>query len=89
MTKTWDDITWGDDVSEKEWVVEYIAKVGSLAYHHLTILSGADMEEAQRALMGELRATYSEASEIEVTVLRMEVLEFDPDEPMFTGEFIP
>jgi hypothetical protein len=47
------------------------------------------MEDVQRHLMNELRSTYSSAHEIEVTVLRMELVETEPDSRMFTGVFTP
>ncbi len=88
MPNTWEDITW-EEAPVKEWVVEYYAKVGESTSHHLSILSGADMEDVQRHLMNELRSTYSSAHEIEVTVLRMELVETEPDSRMFTGVFTP
>ena len=47
------------------------------------------MEAVQRLLMHELRSTYTEASEIEVTVLRMEEIETEPNVAMFNGAFTP
>jgi len=39
--------------------------------------------------MQELRSTYTEATEIEVTVLRMEEIETEPNVAMFNGTFTP
>ena len=89
MTKTWEDITWEAETPHKEWVVEYYAKVGNDTTHHLSVLRGETMEEVQRHLMGELRLTYREAAEIEVTVLRMEVIETEPNAALFAGAFTP
>ncbi|RJU94478.1 MAG: hypothetical protein DWC03_02710 [Candidatus Poseidoniales archaeon] len=89
MTNTWEDVTWETETPRKEWVVEYYAKVGSETTHHLSVLYGEDMEAVQRLLMHELRSTYTEASEIEVTVLRMEEIETEPNVAMFNGAFTP
>lgn len=88
MTNTWEDVTWEAE-TRKEWVVEYYAKVGEHTTHHLSILQGEGMEDVQRDLMRELRATYKEATEIEVTVLRMEEIEKEPNAAMFSGVFTP
>ena len=89
MTNTWEDVTWEAEAPQKEWVVEYYAKVGNETTHHLSVLHGETMEEVQRHLMGELRLTYREASEIEVTVLRVEVIETEPSAALFAGSFTP
>jgi hypothetical protein len=89
MTKTWEDITWEEEKPLKEWVIEYVAKVGNESSHHLTILYGEEMEDVQRLLMHELRTTYMEASEIEVTVLRMEVIDSEPNAYHFAEEYTP
>ena len=54
-----------------------------------SVLHGDGMEDVQRMLMQELRATYHEAQEIEVTVLRMEEIETEPNAAMFNGAFTP
>ena len=89
MTKTWEDVAWETETPRKEWVVEYYAKVGTETTHHLSVLHGEGMEDVQRQLMQELRLTYTEASEIEVTVLRMEEIETEPNVAMFNGAFTP
>ena len=89
MTRTWEDITWEEEKPLKEWVIEYLAKVGEESSHHLTILYGEEMEDVQRQLMHELRTTYLEASEIEVTVLRMEVIDPEPNAYHFADEYTP
>ena len=89
MTKTWEDVAWETKAPRKEWVVEYYAKVGTESTHHLTVLHGEDMEDVQRKLMQELRATYREAQEIEVTVIRMEEIEIEPNIAMFMGAYTP
>ena len=89
MTKTWEDVAWGQETPLREWVVEYQAKVGHQIPHHLTVLHGEGMEDVQRRLMHELRATYVGAQEIEVTVLRMEEIETEPNAAMFNGSFTP
>ena len=47
------------------------------------------MDEVQKNLMQELRSTYREAQEIEVTVMRMEEIEVEPNIAMFNGTFTP
>ena len=89
MTNTWEDVAWEDTAPSKEWVVEYTAKVGSNTTHHLSVLVGNDMEAVQRKLMRELRTTYQDATEIEVTVLRMEEIEKEPNAALFVGHFTP
>ena len=89
MTNTWEDVAWETNEPRKEWVVEYYAKVGTESTHHLTVLHGEGMEDVQRMLMQELRATYREAQEIEVTVIRMEEIETEPNVAMFMGAFTP
>lgn len=89
MTNTWEDVAWETETPTKEWVVEYMAKVGEDTTHHLSVLRGANMEDVQRHLMQELRLTYREATEIEVTVLRMEEIETEPNAALFSGAFTP
>lgn len=89
MTNTWEDVAWEEEPALKEWVVEYIAKVNDDSTHHLTVISGSEMEDVQKQLMQELRTTYMEASEIEVTVLRMEEIETEPNAFMFNDTFTP
>ena len=89
MTNTWEDITWEEEAPLKEWVIEYVAKVGDESSHHLTILYGEEIEDVQRHLMHELRTTYLEAAEIEVTVIRMEVIDQEPNAFLFDGTYTP
>lgn len=89
MTNAWEDVAWEHQHGLKEWIVEYIAKVGEEATHHLTVLRATDMEQAQSLLMQELRTTYAGASEIEVTVLRMEEMETEPNIMHFQGAYTP
>ena len=89
MTNTWEDVAWEEEHTLREWVVEYIAKVNDDSTHHLTVFSGSEMEDVQKQLMQELRTTYMEASEIEVTVLRMEEIETEPNAFMFNDTFTP
>tara|TARA_Y200000002_G_C22116504_1_gene428996 strand:- start:4 stop:273 length:270 start_codon:yes stop_codon:yes gene_type:complete len=89
MTKTWEDVAWEQPAPRREWVVEYQAKVGERTTHHLTVLRGEGMEDVQRRLMQELKTTYVGAQEIQVTVLRMEEIETEPNASMFSGSFTP
>ena len=89
MTNTWEDVAWEREHGLKEWIVEYTAKVGDELTHHLTVVLATAMEQAQRSLMNELRSTYAGASEIEVTVMRMEELELEANILHFQGTFTP
>ena len=89
MTNTWEDITWEEEAPLKDFVIEYVAKIGDESSHHLTILYGEEIEDVQRHLMHELRTTYLEATEIEVTVLRMEVIDQEPNAFLFDGTYTP
>ena len=81
--------TWETKTPHREWVVEYYAKVGEETTHHLSVLHGDGMEDVQRMLMQELRATYHEAQEIQFGGLRMEEIETEPNAAMFTGAYTP
>ena len=50
MEESWDEVAWESEGKMKEWYVEYIAIVNEQKYHHMTILYGDDIEEAQRSL---------------------------------------
>ena len=50
MEESWDEVAWESEGKMKEWYVEYIAIVNEQKYHHMTILYGDDIEEAQRKL---------------------------------------
>ena len=89
MTNTWEDVAWEGETRQKEWVVEYYAMVAGETTHHLSVFGGEDVEDVQRNLMKELRTTYREAHEIEVTVLRMEEVEVEPNIAMFNETYTP
>ena len=89
MTNTWEDVAWEHEHTAKEWIVEYTARVGDEVTHHLTVVMASDVEQAQNLLMRELRQTYAGASEIEVTVMRMEEMETEPNVLHFQGAFTP
>ena len=48
MEESWDEVAWESEGKMKEWYVEYIAIVNEQKYHHMTILYGDDIEEAQK-----------------------------------------
>ena len=54
MTNAWEDVAWEEETPQKEWVVEYYAKVGDRTTHQLSVLHGEGMEDVQRELMREL-----------------------------------
>ena len=89
MEESWDDVAWEDDGQLKEWYVEYIAVVNDQKYHHMTILYGENMEEAQRSLLHEVKRAYTSTDRIDITVVKMKQPEQDANDALFEGIFVP
>jgi len=89
MEETWEDITWEEENTPKEWVVEYIALVSGEKIHHLSILYGESHQDVQRSLLNELRITYPDSGRIDVTVLSMEKTVIKTETLHFDGDCIP
>ena len=89
MEESWDEVAWESEVKMKEWYVEYIAIVNEQKYHHMTILYGEDIEEAQRSLLHEVRRTYSSTDRIDITVVKMKETGNDSNDDLFEGIFVP
>ena len=89
MEESWDDVAWEDDGQLKEWYVEYIAVVNDQKYHHMTILYGENMEEAQRSLLHEVKRAYTSTDRIDITVVKMKQTEQDANDALFEGRFVP
>ena len=89
MEESWDEVTWESEGQMKEWYVEYIAIVNEQKYHHMTILFGEDIEEAQRSLLHEVRRTYSSTERIDITVVKMKETGNDSNDDLFEGIFVP
>ena len=89
MEESWDEVAWESDGKMKEWYVEYIAIVNEQKYHHMTILYGEDIEEAQRSLLHEVRRTYSSTDRIDITVVKMKETVNDSNDDLFEGIFVP
>ncbi|DAC30637.1 MAG TPA: hypothetical protein HA327_02605 [Candidatus Poseidoniaceae archaeon] len=89
MEESWDDVAWEDDGQLKEWYVEYIAVVNDQKYHHMTILYGENMEEAQRSLLHEVKRAYTSTDRIDITVVKMKQTEQDANDALFEGIFVP
>ena len=89
MEESWDEVAWGNEGQMKEWYVEYIAIVNEQKYHHMTILYGEDIEEAQRSLLHEVRRTYSSTDRIDITVVKMKETGNDSNDDLFEGIFVP
>ena len=89
MEETWEDITWEEENTPKEWVVEYIALVSGEKIHHLSILYGESHQDVQRSLLHELRITYPNSGRIDVTVLSMEKTVINTEDLHFDGDCIP
>ena len=89
MEESWDEVAWESEGKMKEWYVEYIAIVNEQKYHHMTILYGEDIEEAQRSLLHEVRRTYSSTDRIDITVVKMKETVNDSNDDLFEGIFVP
>ena len=89
MEESWDEVAWESEGQMKEWYVEYIAIVNEQKYHHMTILYGEDIEEAQRSLLHEVRRTYSSTDRIDITVVKMKETGNDSNYDLFEGIFVP
>ncbi len=89
MEESWDEVAWESEGQMKEWYVEYIAIINEQKYHHMTILYGEDIEEAQRSLLHEVRRTYSSTDRIDITVVKMKETGNDSNDDLFEGIFVP
>ena len=89
MEESWDEVAWESEGQMKEWYVEYIAIVNEQKYHHMTILYGEDIEEAQRSLLHEERRAYSSTDRIDITVVKMKETGNDSNDDLFEGIFVP
>ena len=89
MEESWDDVAWEQEVKLKEWYVEYIAIVNDQKFHHMTILYGEDMQDAQKSLLHEVRRSYSPTDRIDITVIKMKETESQTDAALFEGIFVP
>ena len=89
MEESWDEVAWESEGQMKEWYVEYIAIVNEQKYHHMTILYGEDIEQAQRSLLHEVRRTYSSTERIDITVVKMKETGNDSNDDLFEGIFVP
>ena len=89
MEESWDEVAWESEGQMKEWYVEYIAIVNEQKYHHMTILYGEDIEEAQRSLLHEVRRVYSSTDRIDITVVKMKETGNDSNDDLFEGIFVP
>ena len=89
MEESWDEVAWESEGQMKEWYVEYIAIVNEQKYHHMTILYGEDIDEAQRSLLHEVRRTYSSTERIDITVVKMKETGNDSHDDLFEGIFVP
>ena len=87
MEETFEADTRDDHV--KEWMVEFIAMVNNEKHHHLSVLYGTDQEDVQRAMLHELRRIYTDTERIDVTIVRLEVIEPEGEDSFFEGIFIP
>lgn len=87
MEETFEADTRDDHV--KEWMVEFIAMVNNEKHHHLSVLYGTDQEDVQRAMLHELRRIYTDTERIDVTIVRLEVIETEGEDSFFEGIFIP
>ena len=90
MEESWEDVSWQEDEPLKEWYVEYIAVVNQEKFHHMTVLFGEDLQDAQRSLLHEVRRMYSTSVEsIDITVVKMQQTSGNTDAALFEGMFVP
>ena len=84
MEESWEDVSWQEDEPLKEWYVEYIAVVNKEKFHHMTVLYGEDLQDAQRSLLHEVRRMYSTSVEsIDITVVKMKQTSGNTDAALF------
>jgi len=90
MEESWEDVSWQHEETLKEWYVEYIAVVNQEKFHHMTVLFGEDLPDAQRSLLHEVRKMYSSSVDsIDITVVEMKETSKVTDTTLFEGMFVP
>ena len=90
MEEAWEDVSWQQEETLKEWYVEYIAVVNQEKFHHMTVLFGEDLPDAQRSLLHEVRRMYSSSVDsIDITVVEMKETSKVTDTTLFEGMFVP
>jgi hypothetical protein len=90
MEESWEDVSWQHEETLKEWYVEYIAVVNQEKFHHMTVLFGEDLPDAQRSLLHEVRRMYSSSVDsIDITVIEMRETSGVTDTTLFEGMFVP
>ena len=90
MEESWADVSWQQEETLKEWYVEYIAVVNQEKFHHMTVLFGEDLPDAQRSLLHEVRRMYSSSVDsIDITVVEMRETSGVTDTTLFEGMFVP
>ncbi|MBT4921243.1 MAG: hypothetical protein HON10_07635 [Euryarchaeota archaeon] len=90
MEESWEDVSWQQEETLKEWYVEYIAVVNQEKFHHMTVLFGEDLPDAQRSLLHEVRRMYSSSVDsIDITVIEMRETSGVTDTTLFEGMFVP
>ncbi len=90
MEESWEDVSWQQEETLKEWYVEYIAVVNQEKFHHMTVLFGEDLPDAQRSLLHEVRRMYSSSVDsIDITVVEMKETSGVTDTTLFEGMFVP
>ena len=90
MEESWEDVSWQEDEPLKEWYVEYIAVVNKEKFHHMTVVYGEDLQDAQRSLLHEVRRMYSTSVEsIDITVVKMKQTSGTTHASLFELMFVP
>ena len=70
-----------------EWMVEYILEIrGEQPVRSVTILCGSDLDDVRTALHRELTGIHPDAMRIDVTVIRMALVEIQTDQTLFDDE---
>ncbi|DAC11097.1 MAG TPA: hypothetical protein HA276_04885 [Candidatus Poseidoniaceae archaeon] len=81
------DVVW-EEGSSSEWIVEYVVEHGSDRSRHLSFLVADDADGVREALIEEIREAYPEAGHLEITVVRLEMVE-DIGDLVHEGDAIP
>jgi hypothetical protein len=70
-----------------EWMVEYILEIrGEQPVRSVTILHGSDLDDVRSALHRELTGIHPDVMRIDVTVIRMALVEMQTNQTLFDEE---
>ena len=73
-----------DKQNLRQWAVEYVVEHLGERFHHITVLEGTDVNEVQHSLFEELRELYPAAERLEVAIVRMDPIQTQTEERLFS-----